>query len=365
MARPQNSKNDLQQGAQNALSKLFGVSAGEVAATGFKLLPPSQIETAPQPRTVFDEREIGELAQSIAGLREAGGGIEKTGILQPLLVGAMTDGSANYRLISGERRLRAAQSLNLPLVPVVVQSGASIQEENGTLWAAQIVENLQRRDLPPLDEAHALWRLIHDRNLSIREAAALLGKPKSYLSDRLALLKMGEDVQELVSERSDTLLHARLIDAIEEPVFRAELIQMTRSGAGRRELERLIQEKNAPEILNKPHQNELNPKSDSTASRPTKHTPTEETNRNNFGPSDRSDNWRDASFRGYRDLSAPYSAADALAQFEQFSRNLGECAAEISAGNVGRLNHAEKVRLRKILEQLEKRLATLREGTGI
>ena len=344
MARPQNPKNDLQLGAQNALSKLFGVSAGEVAATGFKLLAPSQIETGPQPRTVFEQKEIQELAQSIAGLRDAGGGIEKTGILQPLLVRALAGNASNsangaqYRLISGERRLRAAQTLGISHVPVIVQDGAQIHEENGTLWAAQIVENLQRRDLPPLDEAHALSHLLDQRKLSIREAAALLGKPKSYLSDRLALLKMGEDVQQMLSDRSDTLLHARLIDAIANAALRQQLIELTLAGAGRREIERIIEaqrseSQNAPQSQN-----------------------------GEEGVSDRSDTrekWQNATENRFG-TGESENAGETLNQLETLARQWESICAAPCLTQRNRWSEQEKKRLQRAVTRVQKQLDLLK-----
>lgn len=234
-------KNDLKGQTNNALQKLFGVSNGEVAAEGLKLVPPNQIATSPQPRTIFPVGEMKELADSIAAMRSKRGGIEGTGVLQPLLVRPLQEGEssptgARYRLIAGERRWRAATSLQLPLVPVIVLPQESISDPSTTL-AAQIIENLQRRDLVPLEEARALRHFMDESKLSIREAANWLGKPKSYLSDRLALLKMGEDVLQLLSERSDTLVHARILDGVKDQALRTELIDLVRQGASLREIQ--------------------------------------------------------------------------------------------------------------------------------
>jgi ParB family chromosome partitioning protein len=152
---------------------------------------------------------------------------------------ALQDGErpeSGYRVIAGERRLRAAREAGLPHVPAILVA----LPEHGILLA-QLIENLQRQDLPPLEEARGIERLMQEQKLSIREAAKMLGKDKGYLENRLRLLKMGEDVQEMVSFRKDTLPHARLIDAADDPDLRRDLINaVVKEGIGRREVERRI-----------------------------------------------------------------------------------------------------------------------------
>ena len=243
-------KTDLKTQRAGALQKLFGVGGGEVAAEGFKLAPPSQIAVGPQPRTSFPSAELDELADSIAALRAKGGGIEGTGILQPLLVrplesGEEADDGARYRLIAGERRLRAARNLTLPHVPIIVLGAANFSDPAQVL-VMQLVENLQRQGVPPLEEARGFRQLMNENSFSVREAASLVGRPKSYLSDRLSLLKMGDDVQELISQRGDTLLHARALDAIADKNLRVELIGAAREGASLREITRRIAQNQEP-----------------------------------------------------------------------------------------------------------------------
>lgn len=150
-------------------------------------------------------------------MRERGEGIAGTGILQPLLV---TQNDNGYRLIAGERRYRASAQAGVEQLPVIVVAA----HENGNLLA-QLVENLQRRDLPPLEEARGIAQLMAEQNVSLREVARLLGKGKGYIENRINLLKMGADVQEMVSVQTDTLLHARDIDAVSDPALRAKLIR--------------------------------------------------------------------------------------------------------------------------------------------
>lgn len=211
------SKNN-QSGAN--FDRLFGVTEDPVGrgVSGLMLLDPARIETGAQPRTQFEEGPLNELANSIRERREKNEGIEATGFLQPLLVTAGENNS--YRLIAGERRLRAALRLELPFVPAVV-----VAENPRETLANQLVENLQRAGLNPLEEARAFAAWMEETGLSVREAAQAVGKDKNYISNRVRLLKMGEDVQQMVSQRADALVHAQLIERVQNPEQRAELIQ--------------------------------------------------------------------------------------------------------------------------------------------
>lgn len=220
--------------AASHFDTLFGVQQGEQLASGFKLISREKIERAAQPRQSFPAAEIGELADSIAVLRERGEGIAGTGILQPLLV---TQNETGYRLIAGERRYRASEQAGVEQLPVIVVAA----HENGNLLA-QLVENLQRRDLPPLEEAQGIAQLMAEQNVSLRETARLLGKGKGYIENRVNLLKMKPDVQEMVSVQTDTLLHARDIEAITDAKLRSALIHaVLEEGISRAELRRRIE----------------------------------------------------------------------------------------------------------------------------
>lgn len=209
---------------------LFGTSAGDGLLSGLKLVALDRISTGEQPRTKFPDAEIQELADSISQLRERGEGVEGTGILQPLLVTRAHDDAAPYRLIAGERRLRASRKAGLSEVPVIeiksdtlAEGGVDSRESN--LLTVQLVENLQRRDLPALDEARAFKEMMDLRGLSQREAAQILGKSRGYLQNRLDLLQMGEDVQQMVDSRGSTLRVAAHIHRVSNPTLRAELIK--------------------------------------------------------------------------------------------------------------------------------------------
>ena len=143
---------------------------------------PSLIAPNPnQPRRVFDEEKINELA----------GSIEASGMLQPLVVRA-TDGG--YELIAGERRLRAAKRLGLSEVPIIVHETA---DPNSLLLA--LVENLQREDLNPIEEAAAFAELQERFNLTQEQVAERVGRSRSAVANALRLLSLPDAIKEHVS----------------------------------------------------------------------------------------------------------------------------------------------------------------------
>ena len=146
-----------------------------------------------QPRRVFDE----------AGLRELAGSIARYGILQPLTVRSAAGG---YQLVAGERRLRAARLAGLREVPCLV---ARVDEEDSALLA--LIENLQRRDLDCWEEAEAIARLIRTYGLSQEQAAEKLGRSQSGVANKLRLLRLPESVREVIRQNGLTERHARAL----------------------------------------------------------------------------------------------------------------------------------------------------------
>lgn len=124
-----------------------------------------------------------------------------------------------FQLVYGERRLRAAQQAGLTALPceIAVHSDAEMLEIG-------LAENIQRRDLDPLEEAEAFGRFIDQLGYSTRSLAERIGKNKSYVDDRLALLRVPDDVQAMVAERADTVQVARQIAKVPDPAERAPLI---------------------------------------------------------------------------------------------------------------------------------------------
>jgi len=223
-----------QSNTDSNFDSLFGIKAGEGFVSGLKTVSLEKIVTGAQPRTIFNEAELQDLASSISTLRARGEGVDGTGILQPVLVTREGD---NYKLIAGERRVRASRLAGLTEIPTL-----EVSSREDTLLAVQLIENLQRAELNPLDEAHALKKLNTEQNLSIRDIATLLGKARGYVTNRLDLLKMGEDLQAMVAQRQDTLRAAVHINHVEDAAQRAELIlAVLEEGIGEREVKRRIE----------------------------------------------------------------------------------------------------------------------------
>jgi ParB family chromosome partitioning protein len=174
---------------------------------GVRMIPVEHIEPNPeQPRLAFDEATLDELAASI----------REHGVLQPILVRPLDDGG--YQLIAGERRLRASQAAGLGTIPALVE-----EIDDDTALEISIIENLQREDLSPLDEASMYDRMVREHGYSVRKLAQKLGKDKGYLENRLRLADAPPEIRELVSLRKDTLSHAYELLKVEDPRKRKRL----------------------------------------------------------------------------------------------------------------------------------------------
>ncbi len=153
-----------------------------------------------QPRQKFNDESILELAESI----------RQQGVIQPILAEARNDGT--YMLIAGERRLRASQYAGLNKVPVIVRKISPEQKLEMAL-----VENTQREDLTPMEEARAYFRLLDAFNLSQQEVAEKVGKNRSTVANSLRLLKLPEPMRNAVEERKISAGHARALLAANNP----------------------------------------------------------------------------------------------------------------------------------------------------
>ncbi|MBO4445821.1 MAG: ParB/RepB/Spo0J family partition protein [Clostridia bacterium] len=152
-----------------------------------------------QPRKTFDEKALQELANSI----------ERNGILQPILVRPMADGS--YQLVAGERRWRAARMAGLSEIPVVIKE---LSDEQA--MEISLIENLQREDLNPIEEAEGLQLLIERYNLTQEEAAARVGRSRPAIANSLRLLNLPEEVRTLAKEGKISAGHARALLSFEK-----------------------------------------------------------------------------------------------------------------------------------------------------
>ena len=157
-----------------------------------RTIPLDHIEPNPeQPRLAFDQESLDELTASV----------REHGVLQPILVRPL--GNSDYQLVAGERRWRASKLAGLATIPALVED-----LDDDTALEISIIENLQREDLTPLDEAAMYDRMVTEHGYSVRKLAQKLGKDKGYLENRLRLADAPEDIRELVSLRKDTLSHA-------------------------------------------------------------------------------------------------------------------------------------------------------------
>jgi ParB family chromosome partitioning protein len=163
-------------------------------------VPPSDIVPNPeQPRSVFHHQELEDLMNSI----------QEHGILQPLVVTRGTGGG--YELIAGERRYRAAKMLGLATVPVIVREA----ERNDKLLLA-LIENIQREDLNPLEEARSYARLVSEFNLTQEEVAKQVGKARPTVANCLRLLELPQEMQDAISEGTLSAGTARAVLALKD-----------------------------------------------------------------------------------------------------------------------------------------------------
>ena len=169
------------------------------APSGLAEIPLSQISPNPyQPRKSFNEASIDELARSV----------REHGIVQPLVV---TRAGDRYKLIAGERRFRAAQRAGLSSVPAVIKE---IAQEGDALQIA-LIENIQREDLNPMEEAMAYHQLHEDFGLTQEEIAQRVGKERSTVANFLRLIKLPEAVKKLLASGQLSMGHARALLAVE------------------------------------------------------------------------------------------------------------------------------------------------------
>lgn len=181
------------------------------------------------PRTQFDDSKLSELAESIRA----------QGILQPVLV--RREGSG-YRLIAGERRWRAAQLVGLKELPALVRDATPAQA-----FEMALVENLQRADLNPMEEAEGYKRLIDEYKLTQDQVSQRVSKDRSTVANALRLLSLPPDVKRLVAEGSLAMGHARALLGVPRVADLSELARkVAKEKLSVRETERLVQAKRAP-----------------------------------------------------------------------------------------------------------------------
>jgi ParB family chromosome partitioning protein len=205
------------------------------ASPGLAEIPISQIQPNPyQPRKTFNEASIDELARSV----------RQHGIVQPLVV---TRAGDKYKLIAGERRFRAAQKAGLTTVPALIKE---MMQEGDALQIA-LIENIQREDLNPIEEAMAYHQLHDDFQLTQEEISKRVGKERSTVANFLRLLKLPDPVKKLLASGQLSMGHARALLAIESPKKQEQLAErVVRKNLNVRQTEMLASE-SSPKTVEK------------------------------------------------------------------------------------------------------------------
>jgi len=216
------------------LEALLGPTREEAEREGSLVeLPIKDIRPNPfQPRKTVDPTALEELVSSI----------KQAGLLQPIVV-RRTNGASSYELIAGERRLRACQQLGWERIPAVQRDA-----DDRTLLTLALIENLQRDDLSPVDEARGYERLIAEFKLAQQDVADAVGRDRSTVANALRLLKLPEDVLQLLHEGHLSVGHARALLALEDPRIVTNLArEAVAQGLSVREVEDRVRGGRAPE----------------------------------------------------------------------------------------------------------------------
>ncbi|MCW8926310.1 MAG: ParB/RepB/Spo0J family partition protein [Xanthomonadales bacterium] len=219
------SQSTLQHAVENSRS-------GSTGQDTLRDLPLDLITPGPyQPRSVFDTDRLEELAESI----------RHQGVIQPVVVRAK--GDDGYQLIAGERRWRAAQLAGIENIPAIIRD---VPDEIAIAMA--LVENIQRENLNPIEEATALKRLVEEFQMTHQEAGDAVGRSRSAVSNLLRLLELSEEVRELVDARHLEMGHARALLSLDPPLQAKAAREVVIRDLSVRETENLVRRmKNPPQ----------------------------------------------------------------------------------------------------------------------
>ena len=211
-------------GLGKGLGALLGADMMETESSGSLYLPISQVESCSgQPRKHFDEESLQELADSIT----------EHGIIQPLTVRKLASGY--YQIIAGERRWRAARLAGLQEVPVIV-----MEADDRTAAELAMIENLQREDLNPMEEAAGFQSLIENYHMTQEEAAQQVGKSRSAVTNALRLLGLTPAVRKLVEENKLSAGHARALVPLSPSLQESAANAILTGGLSVRQTEALV-----------------------------------------------------------------------------------------------------------------------------
>ena len=183
-----------------------------------------------QPRTIFDDEKIAELAKSI----------KENGLIQPLIVRKY---NRNYQIIAGERRYRACKLAGLKTVPCIIKD---IDDKQMDTYA--IIENIQREDLTPIEEANAYKTLIDTYGMSQTELANKVGKKQSTIANKLRLLKLSDEVKDALKSKQITERHARSLVGMDEKKQQEMLDKIVKKGLNVSQTENLIKQEKKDKV---------------------------------------------------------------------------------------------------------------------
>mgnify|MGYP001371029274 CR=1 FL=1 len=199
--------NKIKKGLGRGLSSLIGET--KVESQKNELSVSDLVPNKYQPRKIFDEENLKDLTNSV----------QERGILQPIIVRKSNDDRSKYEIIAGERRWLAAQRANLHTVPVVITEADDLKS-----LEFAIVENVQRHDLNPLEEAQGYKRLIDDFSYDHEKVSKFIGKSRSYITNSLRLLSLPAEVIKLIETQKLSAGHAKILVGLENASFVANKI---------------------------------------------------------------------------------------------------------------------------------------------
>ena len=194
--------NKIKKGLGRGLSSLIGETKVETKKN--ELSVSDLVPNKYQPRKIFDEENLKDLTNSV----------QERGILQPIIVRKSNDNRSKYEIIAGERRWLAAQRANLHTVPVVITEADDLKS-----LEFAIVENVQRHDLNPLEEAQGYKRLIDDFSYDHEKVSKFIGKSRSYITNALRLLSLPAEVVKLIETQKLSAGHAKILVGLENASF--------------------------------------------------------------------------------------------------------------------------------------------------
>jgi len=197
----------IKRGLGRGLSSLIGETKIETQKN--KLSVSDLVPNKYQPRKIFDEENLNELTNSI----------RERGILQPIIVRKLNDDHSKFEIIAGERRWLAAQKAGLHNVPVVITEADDLKS-----LEFAIVENVQRHDLNPLEEAQGYKKLIDKFSYDQEKVSKFIGKSRSYIANALRLLSLPDDVIKLIENQKISAGHAKILVGLENASFVASKI---------------------------------------------------------------------------------------------------------------------------------------------